>query len=114
MPAVTPPAPGDDVLIINSRSGIPVRLTEERWNHIVSGHPEMRDCRERVLETLADPDMVRQGDFGELLAIREYRELKPGRFAVVVYRETCPDDGFVLTAYLTDRPSSRRRVIWKR
>jgi hypothetical protein len=74
----------------------------------------MHDCRERVLETLADPDVVQQGDFGELLAVREYRELKLGRFVVVVYREACPDDGFVLTAYLTGRPSSRRRVTWKR
>ena len=114
VPEAHPLAAGTDVLIINSHSGIPVRLTEERWNHIVCGHPEMLDCREEVLETLADPDMIQQGDFGELLAIREYRKLKPGRFTVVVYRETCPDDGFVLTAYLTDRPSSRRRVIWKR
>jgi hypothetical protein len=102
------------MLVINSQSGIPVRLTEERWNHIVSRHPEMLDCREQVLETLADPDMIQQGDFGELLAVRGYDELKLGRFVVVVYRETCPDDGFVLTTYLAGRPSSRRRVIWKR
>ena len=74
----------------------------------------MLDYREQVLETLADPDMVQQGDFGELLAVREYNELKLGRFVVVVYREARPDDGFVLTAYLAGRPSSRRRVIWKR
>ncbi len=46
------------MLIVTARSGIPVRLTEERWNHIVSRHPEMLDRREQVLETLADPDMV--------------------------------------------------------
>jgi len=74
----------------------------------------MRDYREQVVETLADPDMVQQGDFGELLAVREYGELRLGRFVVVVYREACPDDGFVLTAYLAGRPSSRRRVTWKR
>jgi len=102
------------VLIINSQGGVPVRLTEERWNHIVSRHPEMLNCREQVLETLADPDMVQQGDFGELLAVREYDELKLGRFVVVVYREACPDDGFALTAYLAGRPSLRRRIIWKR
>ena len=74
----------------------------------------MHNCREQVMETLADPDMVQQGDFNELLAVREYSELKLGRFVVVVYRETCPDDGFVLTAYLAGRPSLRRRIIWKR
>jgi hypothetical protein len=102
------------VLIVRDRSGIPVRLTEERWSHIVSRHPEMLDCREQVLETIADPDMVQQGDFGELLAMREYGGMKLGRFVVAVYREARPDDGFVLTAYLTGKPSSRRRIIWKR
>jgi len=92
-----------------------VRLTEERWMHIVSRHPEMAEYRSKVLETIATPDYVQQGDFGELLAVRDYsEELKPARFVAVVYREAAPDDGFVLTAYVTDRTSSRRRILWKR
>lgn len=103
------------MLIVRSRNGVPVRLTEERWQHIVRRHPEMDDQRERVLETLAEPDMIQQGDFGELLAIRFYPETALiGKFLVVAYREVSPDDGFVLTAYLTSRPSARRVVIWKR
>ncbi|MBN2464082.1 hypothetical protein JXD38_00455 [candidate division WOR-3 bacterium] len=101
--------------ITPSRNSVPVRLTEERWSHVVSRHPEMADYRTKVLETIANPDYVQQGDFGELLAVRDYgEELKLGRFVVVVYREAAPDDGFVLTAYLTDRTSSRRKTIWKR
>lgn len=98
-----------------SRNGIPVRLTEERWIHIVSRHPEMADCRDKVLATIATPDYVQEGDFSELLAVRDYgEELQLGRYVVVAYREAAPDDGFVLTAYVTDRTSSRRKVIWKR
>jgi len=52
------------MLIVLSRNGVPVRLTEERWQHIVHRHPEMDDQRERVLETVAEPDMIQQGDFG--------------------------------------------------
>jgi len=103
-----------DVLITRSRGGVPIRLTDERWQHIASRHPEMKDYRKQVLETLGDPDCVQQGDFGELLAVRMYGGLNLGRHVVVVYRETGPDDGFVLTAYVTDRPSSRRTVLWKR
>lgn len=102
------------MVIVRSRNHVPVRLTAERWNHIVARHPEMADYHGKVLESLADPDLVQQGDFGELLAVREHDELKLGRFVVTVYRETSPDDGFVLTAYLADRISSRRKVIWKR
>jgi len=103
------------MLIVHSHSGVPVRLTEERWQHIVRRHPEMYDQRERVLETVTEPDMIQQGDFGELLAIRFYAEtLLTSKFLVVAYREIQPDDGFILTAYLTNRPSARRAMIWKR
>lgn len=103
------------MLIVRSHSGVPVRLTEERWQHIVRRHPEMDDQRERVLETVTEPDMIQQGDFGELLAIRFYAEtLLTSKFLVVAYREIQPNDGFILTAYLTNRPSARRAMIWKR
>lgn len=103
------------MLIVLSRNGVPVRLTEERWQHIVHRHPEMDDQRERVLETVAEPDVIQQGDFGELLAVRSYRDtLLTSKFLVVTYREVSPEDGFILTAYLTSRPSARRVTIWKR
>ena len=102
------------MLIVHSRNGVPVRLTEERWQHIVRRHPEMDNQRERVLEALAEPDMIQQGDFGEVLAVRFYPETPLTRkFLVVVYREVSPEDGFILTAYLTSRPLARRVAIWK-
>jgi hypothetical protein len=102
------------MLIVHSRNGVPVRLTEERWQHIVRRHPEMDNQRRRVLETLAEPDMIQQGDFAEVLAVRSYPETPLTRkFLVVVYREVSHEDGFILTAYLTSRPSARRVTIWK-
>ena len=103
------------MLIVQLRNGVFVRLTEERWQHIVRRHPEMDGQRERVLETVAEPDMIQQGDFGELLAVRFYPETPlTHKFLVVAYREVGSEDGFVLTAYLTRRPSARRVTIWKR
>ena len=102
------------MLIISSHGGVPIRLTDERWSHITARHPEMRELRGRVLETLSEPDMTQEGNFGELLAVREYPDLAIGRFVVVVYREAGPKDGFVLTAYVAGRISSRRNVLWKR
>jgi len=29
------------MLIIHSHNSVPIRLTEERWQHIVRRHPEM-------------------------------------------------------------------------
>ncbi len=98
-----------------SHNGIPIRLTDERWAHVMSRHPEMSDQRERVLETLVEPDMIQQGDFGELLAIRHYAQTPlTSKHLVVAYKETTLDDGFVITAYLTSRPLMRRVMLWKR
>lgn len=58
------------MVIVRSHRGVPIRLTEERWQHIVSGHPEMAEERSRILETVADPEMILEGDFGVFLAMR--------------------------------------------
>lgn len=99
------------VLSINS---LPIRLTEERLAHIERRHPEMKGEGDRILETVAIPDRVQEGDGGTLLAIRHYsRTPLTEKYCVVVYREVS-DDGFVITAYLTNQPNEGRRTIWKR
>ncbi len=103
------------MLIVHSHNKIPIRLTEERWQHIVHRHPEMEYQHGQVLETVAEPDIIQQGDFGELLAIRFYAKTPlTSKFLVTVYRELNPEDGFILTAYLTNRPLSGRITVWKR
>lgn len=103
------------MVIVRSRGGVPVRLTDERWQHIVRRHPEIDGQRERVLEAVSEPDLIRQGDFGELLAVRFYPSTPlTSKFLIVAYREVTPDDGFVLTAYFASRASGRRVTLWKR
>ncbi len=103
------------MIFVFSRNRVPVRLTTERWNHIWARHPEMESQDARILETVEFPDCIQEGDFGGLLAIRHYpRTPLTSKFLVVVYRETGADDGFVLTAYFTSRPSGRRVILWKR
>ena len=103
------------MLIVNSINGVPIRLTEERWQHITGRHPEMGTLREMVLETVAEPDMIQEGDFDEFLAVRLYpRTPLTRKYLIVAYRETEPRDGFILTAYLAAKASVRRKVLWKR
>jgi len=103
------------MLIVYSRNGVPIRLTEERWQHIARRHPEMGTQRERVVETVEKPDMIQQGDRGELLAIRRYRETPlTEKYLVVPYREISRDDGFILTAYLASQLRTGRRIVWSR
>lgn len=98
-----------------SLNGVPIRLSDERWRHITRRHPEMENAQELVSQTIAAPDVIQAGDSGELLALRVYENTLLGcKCVVVAYREISESDGFVLTAYLTRRPSPRRKVLWMR
>jgi hypothetical protein len=93
-----------------SVKGVPIRLPDERWAHIVRRHPELTDRREQVLATVAEPLRILAGRDQEQLAVRE---VEPGKMMVVAYREAA-EGGFVVTAFLTRRIKSleRRKQLW--
>ena len=102
------------MIVTFSKNVVPIRITQERWEHIVRRHPEIRGQKERVIKTISNPEMIQEGDFGELLAIRFYSKSPLTRkHLVVAYKEVTAQDGFVLTAYFTNAPSKRRKVLWK-
>jgi hypothetical protein len=98
------------ISIIPSKNGVPIRLTDERWAHIIEEHGELADLRQEVLQTVAEPERIVEGKAGELLALRELRN---GKWLVVVYREL-GNDGFVITAFLTSKLRSfeKRKQVW--
>jgi hypothetical protein len=103
------------MIVVYSRNQVPIRLGQERWGHILRRHPEMANQKDRVLETLSDPDLIQEGDLDTLLAIRFYGKSPLMRkHLVVIYKELNGTDGFVLTAYYTSVPSKRRAIVWKR
>lgn len=93
-----------------SKNGVPIRLTNERWAHILEEHGELSDMRDVILETIEEPDRILAGGQGELLAVQE---IEPGKWFVSVYREL-ENDGFVITAFMTRRIRSldRRKQLW--
>jgi hypothetical protein len=97
--------------VATSRSGIPIRLTDERWGHIVEEHGELAGMRAEVLQTVSDAERIVAGGADELLAIRMVAAEKA---LIVVYRETSAEDGFVITAFLTRQLArlDRRKQIW--
>jgi hypothetical protein len=96
--------------IVVSKNGVPTRLTDERWVHITEEHNELAGMRLEILETIADPAQIFAGSRGELFAVRE---IEPGKYLVVVYRES-QNDGFIITAFLTRRIQSfrQRQLLW--
>jgi hypothetical protein len=78
-----------------SRNGAPIRLTNERWQHIVDEH-ELEGDRDEVFTVVEYPKWILRRYGGALAAMRS-----TGRrgYLSVIYRETRADDGFVITAY---------------
>lgn len=98
------------MIIIKSVHDVPIRLTSERWLHIVARHPEMEKQKDRILETVIKPDLVQQGDFKERMAIKHFENaLLTSKYLLVIYQI----EGFIFTAYFTNMPSERRKMTWK-
>jgi len=99
-----------------SKNGIPIRLTGERWTHVVESHDYMAGNRDLVVETIEDPDSIVTGGKGELIALRHYQATSISeKHVVVVYREF-EKDGFLITAFMTSASETilRKGVIWQR
>lgn len=93
-----------------SKNNVPIRLPDERWNHIIEEHGELGFFKQEVLQTLANPQRIVAGQVGELIAIRAIEKEK---WLVVIYKED-KKDGFVITAFLTRRRRwwEKRKQLW--
>jgi len=101
--------------IVISRNGVPIRITDERLKHMFKNHPEMEKEVDKIVETIENPELILEGDFGELLAVKFYNEspVSKNKYLIVAYKEINQEDGFILTAYFARRLSKRRKILWK-
>jgi len=98
------------MFVARSVNDLPIRLTQERWEHILEEHGELADFNDRILNVIRRPERVLEGNDGAMLAVRE---IEAGKWLVVVYREL-ELDGFIIAAFLTRRRASlqRRQQLW--
>ena len=47
--------------IADSVNGVPIRLTDERWDHVLYRRPEMPSFLETVLDAVGDPEYILRG-----------------------------------------------------
>jgi hypothetical protein len=95
--------------IVYSVEGVPIRLTDERWFHIVENHNDLAGYYDDVLETLEHPELIVRGYNASLIAVRGY-----GRqtYLQVVYRQVSKQDGFIITAYFSSK-INRQQIVWQ-
>ena len=97
---------------ISTPLGYSVRVTEKYWDIITTvKHPVMSGKENEVIEVLSDPDEIR-------MSIRDknvhlyYKLIKNKRWICVVVKQSS-GDGFVITAYPTDK-IKEGVSIWKK
>jgi len=96
--------------IAYSVNNIPIRLTYERWYHIIENHDDLASYFYDILEIIEKPEFIIQGNKGTLKATKNLAKKK---WMVVIYKELSKNDGFVITAYfLSKKPKGK--IIWKR
>jgi len=99
------PKPGI-VAVVDSVNGIPIRLSDERWGHILKGHGELGGFQVELLLTVSRPEAVYRlppGRGHQFAAVRKFDRLRAFGLSenlVVHYREVSLDDGFILTSYV--------------
>ncbi len=73
----------DNKPVAYSINGVPIRLTAERWEHIVRNKPYMRSYYDEVLKAVHNPTWVLRGYAGAKVGV-----LSPGSrsYLHVVYR----------------------------
>ncbi|MEA3459652.1 MAG: hypothetical protein U9R11_03090 [Chloroflexota bacterium] len=95
-----------------------IRMARKLFDRDVQGAWQDGDYNMVVLETISDPDAIAEGWGGSLIAMRHYAKTPISeKEAVVVYREMSPQDGFVITAFMTSKIEKllkERIVIWRR
>jgi hypothetical protein len=89
-----------------------IKLTKERWNHIVKTHPELKDRLEDLKGALEDPELIKRSIYDENVALfyRYYEHIYEGKHMCIVVRL---DEESIVTAYITDRVK-KGEVVWKK
>jgi len=87
--------------------GVPIRLTAERWMHIVEARDELAGRMDDVLAAVEEPDWITRGHRGAFVAWKAHGRK---RSLAVIYKETSMRDGFVITAFFTRKPKRKHRV----
>ena len=108
----------DSMRIAISKNGVPIRMTDKQWAHIVDSHDYMAGNMDQVLESVEDPDYIIRGWTDELMALKYYDSIDSislsAKHMVVVYKEG--NDRFIITAFMTSKPDKmlRRGTIWQK
>lgn len=109
------------VASVKSVDNASIRLTEERWLHIVEYHKELTSFQVEVLLTVTSPEKVFQSPAGQetnFAAVKSFDRLADFGLAknlIVHYKKLSKSNGFILTAFvMSDKRLTKRFKLWQK
>lgn len=102
----------DEYFKVKTPLGVTIRTTKEYWQLIVTiKHPSIAKYESRVKEALKDPDEIRRST-KDLRVHLYYKSI--GKVGVCVVTDNVDKkNGYVITAYLTDRIKEGEQIYVK-
>ncbi len=98
--------------IIMSKNGVPIRLTAERWLHIIENHDDLAGYYDNALNAIEEPDYIIKGYKAAFIALKE---LEKDKFLATVYKEISKEDGFIVTSYFASKIKlEKEAILWRK
>ncbi len=87
-----------------------IRLTKERWQHIVERHPEIKKHLKKIQSTIQNPDLVVKNQYNqsERYYHKYFKSLKNYLIVIIEYKEN-----FIITAFIS-RKIKKGKILWKK
>lgn len=100
------------VTAISTRN-VPIHISNERWNLLCEGHPEIASLKNEVRNSIEDPEIIYRSSTDRLIAVKK---LARGNYLVVIYQEHDRSNGMLITAYRAKDllQFDEREILWKK
>ena len=97
---------------IQTPLGVTIRTTKEYWEIIISTkHPSVKQFEDEVTKTLENPDQIRKSKQDPRVHL--YYKSVGKLFMCIVADHINSEEGYVITAYLTDRIKEGEKIYVK-
>jgi len=99
---------------VTCKLGKVVSLDVNRWKHVLS-HPEMKNQRYRIKESLVNPDEIRESERSPQIWLfyKLYAKTPVTQKFMLVVVQVKDGEGFIVTAFFTDK-IKKGDIIWKK
>lgn len=98
------------IFVEKEKSGEIIRLTDERWQHIIIRHPEVKNHLSKIKSTIKNPEIIIKNFYNqdEKYYHRYFKSLKNYLIVIIELKKK-----FVITAFISRKPK-KGKILWKK